>query len=303
MLKGDILACIDSYQNSILLYDLIIKIDDESIIKQRYANAMFNLEKLNNKSHKKSKELYKKYNKHSKIVISPFLRKTEILFNIATFVSIFLIYVVGSLLISKYPFIFAYLSANFADRAYYGYLLDTGEVFLFIVGSIFMVYILYYLFSYNKQSSESRYYLRNVWLYLVIALILLTIVYVMYEYMGTTGGKQTLFTITNLLVGGYSIFVILYSYNKLLLNKNKLQLIKNKVLFSKQITVSRIINYIVSFVGLFILFYITSSKQIWWFYNTMSLSCLYLLYIVNISSIVILLIETFYNILKNKKGN
>lgn len=302
MLKGNISLCIDNYNKSIPLYDLIIKIDDESIIKQRYANAMFNLEKLTKQYHKKSKKLYKEYNKHNKIIISPFLRKIELLFNVATFTSIFLIYFVGSFLISSYPFIFAYISSNFADKAYYGYLLSSGEVFLFIVGAIFMVYVLYYLFAYNKQAPESKYYLRNIWLYLLVSIIMLGVIYYIYEYEFTNGGEQTLFTITNLLIGGYSIFVILYSYNKILLKKNKLQFLKNQTLFKKQNHTSRFINYLISFVGLFILIYITTTKNSWWFYDNISLSCLYLLYIANIASIVILLIENFYGITITKKG-
>lgn len=286
-----------TYLNQSLdLYELINKLSDNSDDLVKEANVLFYLEVINKNNHEASSKLYKRYRKYNKYEIDTFTRVVDVLMKIATFGYMTLIYIVGMFYISLRPYVFSFIKGGEINEVFQTYIFDNTEVFIFLLMGSFIIYILYYLHSFNKKSMKAHHYIKNSNLYfilsiiVIVALVIFSNIYYKNEYQ-----NSLVFLFTNIIIGSISLFVIIYYFGRIIYYRNKINYHKDFNLFKKEINKNYILDLIC--VSLTLLFLIStmifSDIKFFklWHINNVSELAFILVLIANTCSLLVIIIE------------
>lgn len=294
-------------EKSLELAELINKLSEEKEDLLMYGNVLYSLEIINNTNHQKSNKVYKSYRRYNKYDIDFFTRFVDIFIKVAVFGFMTIVYIIGGFYISLRPYVFSFMQGGIIDDKFMLYLFDNTEVFLFLVCGSFLVYLLYYLHSFNRKSPNGYYYLKSTRLYLLLT-FLVTIGYFIIGFYKFNDYFLwlALIILINIIIGAYSLFVIIYYLGRIISYHNKINsnylfnLYDNKI---KRNSIVDIVFVSISFVFLVITkIFETSIFLKGWHNSSNSELAFSLLVIISVLAIISWTIEVIFRIIVKKKG-
>ena len=215
---------------------------------------------------------------------------------IATFGYMTLIYIVGMFYISLRPYVFSFIKGGEINEVFQTYIFDNTEVFIFLLMGSFIIYILYYLHSFNKKSMKAHHYIIHSNLYFILSIIVIVALVIFSNiYYKNIYQDSLVFLFTNIIIGSISLFVIIYYFGRIIYYRNKINYHKDFNLFKKEINKNYILDLIC--VSLTLLFLIStmifSDIKFFklWHINNVSELAFILVLIANTCSLLVIIIE------------